>query len=68
MNERRWVRTSLRQLCEWLREDGQPASSRVVKRLLKKMGYSLRANERKQGQSRPNCPERDEQFHYIAAQ
>ena len=32
------------------------------------MGYSLKANERKQGQSRPNCPERDEQFRYIASQ
>ncbi len=39
----------------------------MVGRLLKKMGYSLRANERKQGQSRTNHPERDEQFRYIAS-
>jgi hypothetical protein len=67
-SDRRWVRSSLRQLCKWLKEEGHPASSTVVSRLLRKMGYSLKANERKQGQSRPNCPERDEQFRYIAAQ
>ncbi len=32
------------------------------------MGFSLKANERKQGQSKPNCPERDAQFRYIASQ
>jgi hypothetical protein len=68
MSERRWVRSSLNQLSKWLKEDGHPASSPVVRRLLRKMGYSLKANERKQGQSRPNCPERDEQFRYIASQ
>jgi hypothetical protein len=68
MSDRRWVRCSLRQLCKWLKEEGHPASSPVVSRLLKKMGYSLKANERKQGQSRANCPERDEQFRYIASQ
>jgi hypothetical protein len=68
MSDRRWVRSSLRQLCKWLEEEGHPASRTVVSRLLKKMGYSLKANERKQGQSRANCPERDEQFRYIASQ
>jgi Rhodopirellula transposase DDE domain len=68
MSDRRWVRSSLRQLCKWLKEDGHPAAPGVVSRLLKKMGYSLKANERKQGRSRPNCPERDEQFRYIASQ
>ena len=68
MSDRKWVRCSLRQLCKWLKEEGHPASPTVVGRLLKKMGYSLRANERKQGQSRANCPERDEQFRYIASQ
>jgi hypothetical protein len=68
MSDRKWVRSSLRQLCKWLEEDGHPTSPPVVSRLLKDMGYSLKANERKQGQSRPNCPERDEQFRYIASQ
>jgi hypothetical protein len=35
-------------------------------RLLKDMGFSLKANKRKQG--RVGCPERDEQFKYIASQ
>jgi hypothetical protein len=68
MSDRKWVRSSLRQICKWLKEDGHPASPPVVSRLLKDMGYSLKANERKRGQSRPNCPERDEQFRYIASQ
>jgi hypothetical protein len=68
MSDKRWVRSSLRQICGWLKEDGHPTSQTVVSRLLKEMGYSLKANERRQGQSRPNCPERDEQFHHIASQ
>jgi hypothetical protein len=68
MSDRKWVRSSLRQLCKWLKEDGHPTSPAVVRRLLGNMGYSLKANERKRGQSRPNCPERDEQFRHIASQ
>jgi hypothetical protein len=68
MSGRKWVRSSLRQLCKWLEEEGHPTSRSVVSRLLKNMGYSLKANERKQGQSKPNCPERDEQFRHIASQ
>ena len=68
MSDRRWIRSTPRQLSRWLKEEGHPASPTVVRRLLKKMGYSLKANERKQGLSRPNCPERDEQFRYIASQ
>jgi Rhodopirellula transposase DDE domain len=66
-SDKKWVRCSLRQLCECLKGEGHPASPTVVGRLLKNMGYSLRANERKQGQSRANHPERDEQFRYIAS-
>jgi hypothetical protein len=68
MSDRKWVRCSLRQLSNWLREEGHQASPAVVGRLLRNMGYSLKANERKRGQSRANCPERDEQFRYIASQ
>jgi Rhodopirellula transposase DDE domain len=66
-SDRKWVRCSLSQLSNSLREEGHPASSTTVSRLLKKMGYSLKANERKQGQSKTNHPERDEQFRYIAS-
>ncbi len=68
MSDRRWVRSSVSQLCKWLKQDGHPASSTVVRRLLKRLGYSPKANERKQGLSRPNRPERDEQFRYIRSQ
>ena len=68
MSDRRWVAqqpSSALQMAEGRWPSSGPG---VVSRLLKKMGYSLKANERKQGQSRPNCPERDEQFRYIASQ
>jgi hypothetical protein len=68
MSEKKWVRSSPRRLSRLLKAEDHEASSGTVRRLLKKMGYSLKANERKQGQSKPNCPERDEQFRYIAAQ
>jgi hypothetical protein len=68
MGGKRWVRSSLNHLSRMLKAHGYDASSHVVARLLRKLGYSPKANERKQGQSRPNCPERDDQFRYIAAQ
>jgi hypothetical protein len=68
MSGKRWVRSSLKHLSKSLKARGYEVSSHVVARLLRKLGYSPKANQRKQGQSRPNCPERDEQFRYIAAQ
>jgi Rhodopirellula transposase DDE domain len=68
MGGKRWVRSSLRRLSKALKDQGYDASSTVVSRLLRDLGYSPKANERKQGQSKPNCPERDEQFQSIAAQ
>jgi len=67
MGEQRWVRNSLRHLSERLTAGGHPASKSTVARLLKDMGFSLRTNKRKQGAS-GRCPERDEQFRYIASQ
>jgi len=66
MTEQKWVRSSLRRLSERLAIEGHQASPDVVARLLRKMGFSLRANKRKQG--RFGCPDRDEQFKYIATQ
>jgi hypothetical protein len=66
MSEQRWIRSSLRRLSEQLKAQGHQASTPVVRRLLKDMGFSLKANQRKQG--RPGCPERDAQFQYIASQ
>lgn len=65
MSEQRWVRSSLRRLSEQLKKEGYHACPEVVARLLKNMGFSLKANKRKQG--RPgSCPHRDAQFRYIA--
>ena len=63
MTERRWVRSSLQRLSSRLKEKGYQASEGVVRRLLKNMGFSLKANKRKQG--RRGCLERDTQFNYI---
>jgi Rhodopirellula transposase DDE domain len=67
MGEQRWVRSSLRHLSERLAAEGHQASTSTVARLLRDMGFSLRTNKRKQGAS-GRCPERDEQFRYIASQ
>jgi hypothetical protein len=65
MGERRWVRSSLRNLSRQLRERGYDVSYYVVRRLLRKLDYTLRLNikTRRGVQS----PRRDEQFKYIAA-
>ncbi len=66
MTEQRWVRSSLRRLSLRLKEEGFQASEGVVRRLLRNMGFSLKANKRKQG--RRGCLERDTQFNYIMSQ
>jgi Rhodopirellula transposase DDE domain len=66
MTEQKWVRSSLRRLGERLAEKGHQASGNTISRLLKGMGFSLKTNKRKQG--RFGCPDRDEQFKYIASE
>jgi hypothetical protein len=66
MTEQKWIRTSLRTLSKGLADGGHRVSSATVARLLKDLGFSLKANKRKQG--RLGCPERDQQFKYIASQ
>src|SRR5260370_3428983 len=66
MTEQKWIRTSLRRLSKKLEDGGHRASIPTLARLLKDMGFSLKANKRKQG--RIGCPEKDEQFKYIASQ
>jgi Rhodopirellula transposase DDE domain len=66
MTEQKWIRSSLRRLSKQLTVGGHRASQTTVARLLKKIGFSLKANKRKQG--RVGCPERDDQFKYIASQ
>lgn len=65
MGEQMWVRSSLRNLSRQLREREYDVSYFVVRRLLKKLGYTLRLNVKvRQG---VQSPQRDEQFKYIAA-
>jgi hypothetical protein len=66
MTEQKWTRSSLSRLSAKLADEGHQASSNTVARLLKKMGFSLKANKRKHRMS--GCPDRDEQFKYIASQ
>jgi hypothetical protein len=66
MGERKWVRSSLRRLSAQLKAQGHPVGYSTVQRLLKKMGFSLRCNQRKQ--PRRDCSDREEQFRYIASQ
>jgi hypothetical protein len=66
MTEQKWVRSSLRRLRVRLTDEGYRVSIVTISRLLKKMGFSLKANKRKEGRS--GCPDRDEQFKYIASQ
>lgn len=63
-SNQRWVRSSLRRLSARLSEVGHPATIHVVARLLRKKGYSLRVNKKKQAGA--DHPDRDKQFQYIA--
>jgi hypothetical protein len=65
MGHQKWIRTSLRNLSKKLKEQGHQAGHGTVARLLRKMGYSLRVNKKKQ--AGVQHPDRDEQFRYIAA-
>jgi hypothetical protein len=66
MSEQKWVRSSTRNLSKKLKEEGYQVSPVTISRLLKKMGFSIKANKKKQIKS--NCPDRDQQFRYIASQ
>jgi hypothetical protein len=66
MTDQKWVRSSLRRLSTQLRQQGHAACTHTVARLLRKMGYSLQVNKRKQAGAQH--PDRDEQFRYIASQ
>ena len=63
MTERKWVRSSLRHLGGLLRGRGVALCRGTVGRLLKGLGFSLRANEKRL--TGPPHPERDRQFGSI---
>jgi hypothetical protein len=64
MGCQKWVRSSLRHLSKHLKAQGHQAGIGTVSRLLRKMGYSLRVNKKKQAGAQH--PDRDQQFRYIA--
>jgi len=66
MSEQKWQRSSLRHLMDELEQIGYWISHTTIARLLKEMGYSLKANVKRLSGS--NHPDRDRQFQYIAVQ
>ena len=61
----KWTRKTTRKLATELRKSVGPISARTVARLLKQLGYSLRANQKKISQGSPVT--RDRQFGCIRA-
>lgn len=66
MTEQKWVRVSLRHLSKQIIDRGLKACPVTIRRILRKKGFSLRANYKKKNGVRANYPGRDEQFKYIA--
>ena len=64
MSEKKWVRASLLRLSQELGEVGHAASAPTVGRLLRKLGFGLRANVKSKERG-SNHPDRDTQFGYI---
>jgi hypothetical protein len=63
MSSKKWVRSSVRKLRKRLAQKGYPVGRMTVYCLLKKLGYSLRANRKED--SGPSHPDRNRQFRYI---
>lgn len=66
MGDQKWVRSGLRHLSAELESLGHQASPMTVRRLLKKLEYSLKANVKRL--TGPPHPDRDSQFKHIQAQ
>ena len=64
MTRQKWVRLSLVRLQELLAQRGHPLDTRTIRRLVLKLGYSLKANRKRF--TGPPHPDRDHQFRYIA--
>jgi len=63
MSEKKWVRSTLRQLSESLDKRGFRVGYVTVGRLLKRLGFSLKSNRKRC--TGPPHPDRDRQFRYI---
>lgn len=62
-----YKRSSLRNLRDRLKEKGHPISHPTIGRLLKKLGYSQKANVRRK-EAKASPPEREAQFAHIEEQ
>jgi hypothetical protein len=65
--EHKWVRTSLRKLCERLAQAGHAVSAPTLGRLLRKHDYSLHVNA-KEKEAGSQHLDRDTQFQYLEGQ
>jgi transposase len=63
MNEKRWVRKTLRWMKKQLRKKGIKASLSTIRKTLKKHDISLKKNEKSKGTQ--DHPMRDTQFRYL---
>jgi hypothetical protein len=64
MRRQKWVRLSLEELQRRLCQRGHSVAVATIRRLLKELGYSLKANRKRF--TGPRHPDRDRQFRYIA--
>ena len=62
----KWTRQSPRKLAKVLRRKGFPTSHETVRRLLERLGYSLKGNRKRLGKRQD--AERDRQMRYLARQ
>jgi len=62
MNDEKWVRSSSIHLSAVLKEQGFEISSTTVRRVLKKLGYSMRINVKKKPAYDSDDPHVTEQF------
>ena len=65
-SDQRWVRSSLRSLSGRLSDAGHPLSPPTISRLLKGLGYSLKANRKEKAGKQH--PDRNQQFEHIEGQ
>jgi hypothetical protein len=65
-SDRKWVRSSLRQLSRRLADVGHALSPPTVRRLLRERDYSLRATVKEE--TGRDHPDRDDQFRYLEQQ
>lgn len=64
MTRQKWIRLSLKRVCALLAEQGFRIARKTARRLLVKLGYSLKANRKRH--TGPRHPDRDRPFRHIA--